>query len=87
MAQIKEALQRFRERGYSSKSSESRMLELTPDELKLIPKSDEEICLSVYGVLSDGGFKVTRIETESEEEEPPSSVPEGPSNRAMPSPS
>lgn len=82
MAGTKEALQKLREEKYAS----SRSLELTSEELKAVPESDEEICLSVYGTLSGNTFQVSRIEPESEPESAPS-VPEGPANRAMPSPS
>lgn len=82
MAGTKEALQRLRDEKFSS----SRVLELTPDELKQVSGTDGEVCLSVYGTVSGSGFQVSRIEPESESEEP-TSAPEGPPNRAMPSPS
>lgn len=82
MPGTKDVLQGFRDRGYSASKSEVRTLELTPEEQKSIPEDAEEICLSVYGTFSDGVFKVSRVEQEKSDE-----VPEGPPNRAMPSPS
>lgn len=81
---VKDILQGFRNQGYaSSKSSDNRILELTPEEMKVIPTSNQEMCLSVYGVLSDRGFQVSRVEPEDTDTS--SSDPEGPPNRAMPS--
>lgn len=69
-------MQQMRTGGYGtakpdrdSASPSSRMLSLTDEELKSVPKEDGEICLSVYGTISGGEFKVSRVETESEEAE------------------
>lgn len=75
-------------RGMRNKDgSEKRSLSLTPDELKSISDdgSGEEICVSVYGTLSDSGFEVSRVEPEQKYE--PEEAEPGPPNRAMPTPS
>lgn len=82
---VKEALQGVRSQGYGSPNSGERILELTPEEMKVIPPADGEMCLSVYGTLSDRGFQVSRVEPEDADQS--ASGPEGPPNRAMPSPS
>lgn len=89
MAVTKEVLQGFRKRGYSAGGDQpsARTLSLTSEELASIPKQDGEICLSVYGTLSDKGLSVSRVEPESSDSEEPDSTVEGPPERAMPSPS
>lgn len=85
MPGIKDVIRGMRNKDKSSK----RVLELTPEELKTIPDdgSGEEVCVSVYGTLSDSGFDVNRVEPEQDDEPDESESEPGPSNRAMPVPS
>lgn len=91
MVATKQVLQGFRDRGYDTSSekvganSGDRTLPLTPEESGGL-SGDGEICLRVYGTLVDGGLQVNRVEPEQMNQED-GSVPAGPPNRAMPSPS
>ena len=74
MARIKDVMEQMRKGGYGSgkpKQAEpesSRSFELSEDEIKSLPEADEngEVCLMVYGKVSDGEFQVSRVEAEEE---------------------
>lgn len=71
MPGMHDVLQNLRTKGYGSApaaaDSSDRVLELSDEEAKAIPpgKAGEEVCLSVYGVMSDDGFHVSRVEPEN----------------------
>lgn len=81
MPGTKEVLQNLR------KSASVRTIPLTSEEIALVPPQDGEICLSVYGTMTDKGFQVSRVEPEAVEEDQDSEDVSGPPDRAMPSPS
>lgn len=84
MPGIKAVLQGMR----GKKAAGSRILTLTPEEMAQV-SDDGEVCLSVYGTLTDSGLEVSRVEPEIEnadgEADSVSDAP--PHDRAMPSPS
>lgn len=100
MPGISGVLQNLRAKGYGSSGAEDsaasagdRVLELSDEEMQLLPpsKPGEEVCLSVYGTVENGEFRVTRVEAEGEEKEgeggPTAEDVMGLPSRAMPSPS
>ena len=76
MSRTSEVIQSLRSSGDPTRAEASpaleRVLPLTPGEVKAIPPGSD-VCLSVYGVLSEDGLHVTRVEPqqESSEETPP----------------
>lgn len=76
MPVTREVLQGFRNRGYGG-----RILDLTPEERASVQGGEGEICLAVYGILSDKGFEVSKVVPDEDVSS------EGPPSRAMPSPS
>lgn len=91
MVATKQVLQGFRDRGYGTSSgkvgadSGDRTLPLTPEESGGL-SGDGELCFRVYGTLVDGNLQVSRVEPE-QADQTDGPTQEGPSNRAMPSPS
>ena len=71
---VKDVLGSLRDGGYGKKKAPKesvRSLVLTDEESKVLPEADEsgEVCLMVYGKVSDGEFQISRVEAESEESE------------------